>query len=269
MTPRAATVPTRSAERGPLHRWVPSVPAQHGAWAFLSVPILGGLAVAGTSPAGWLLLVAWLSAYPLGYYAGRALTTRVRRGAWTRLARRELDRARPWLALTAALGLPLAWTRPWLLGAAGALALLWALGLVVADRRGERSLATDLLLVAQALVGVPMAVAVVAGPAAVTGELAGPTATCTAILALYLIGSVLHVKSLLREASRPGYRRASIAWHVGAAITTALVSPWWLIGFGPALIRSMALRPGAAPGLIGGIEAIVAVLVVFAAFLAL
>ena len=117
------------------------MPPQHGAWAFLSVPVLGGFAVAGTSPAGWLLLAAWLSAYPLGYYAGRA--------------------------------------------------------------------------------------------------------------------------------RRPGYRRASIAWHVGAAIATAVVSPWWLIGFGPALIRSVALRPGVRPGLIGGVEVIVSVLVVFAAFLTL
>lgn len=56
---------------------------------------------------------------------------------------------------------------------------------------------------------------------------------------------------------------------MGAAIATAVVSPWWLIGFGPALIRSVALRPGVRPGLIGGVEVIVSVLVVFAAFLTL
>jgi hypothetical protein len=233
------------------------------------VPVLCGFAVAGASVAGWLFLATWVSAYPVGYYGGRALTARVRRGSWTRLARRELGRAAPWAVLTAALGLPLAVTRPWLLGAALLLALLWAAGLLVADRRGERSMANDLLLVAQALAAVPLTVAVVAGPAAVAGDLAASTATCTAVVAAYLAGSVIHVKSLLREAGSQAFRRLNLVWHAGAAVGTALASPWWLLGFGPALVRAVALRPGLRPGVIGVVEALVAVLVVVASFLAL
>lgn len=255
-----SAAPRRRGRRFPL-----AVPPQHGAWAFLIVPVLVGFAVAGTSPAGWGFGVAWVLAYPAGYYGGRALTARLRRGSWTRLARRELGRALPWLVLTGLVGVPVAWARPWLWAAAGGLALLWGTALVVADRRGERSLANDLLLVAQAVVAVPLSVAVVAGPPALTGPLATSTATSTLMVAAYLFGSVLHVKSLLREAGRPGYRAASIAWHVAAVVVGALVGPWWILGLMPALLRSLVLRPGLRPGAIGGIEAIVSVLVVAAA----
>jgi hypothetical protein len=249
--------------------WRPQIPPQHGAWAFLIVPVLCGFAVAGSSAAGWLLLAAWVCAYPVGYYLGRALTARARRGSWTRLARRERSRAIPWAVLTAALGLPLAVTRPWLLAAAGVLLVLWAIGLVIAARRGERSVANDLMLVAQAAVALPLAVAVVAGPAALTGGLARPTLEATVIVAGYLAGSVLHVKSLLREAGNVRFHRVNVAWHGVLALGAALASTWWLVGFLPALVRSILLRPGLRPGAIGGVEALVAVLVVVAAFVAL
>jgi hypothetical protein len=205
----------------------------------------------------------------VGYYLGRALTARARRGSWTRLARRERSRAIPWAVLTAALGLPLAVTRPWLLAVASVLLVLWAIGLLIAARRGERSLANDLMLVAQATVALPLTVAVVAGPGALTGDLAGPTLEATLIVAAYLAGSVLHVKSLLREAGNARFHRVSVAWHGVLALGAGLASPWWLVGFLPALARAVLLRPGMRPGLIGGVEAVVAVLVVAAAVLAL
>jgi hypothetical protein len=205
----------------------------------------------------------------VGYFSGRALTARARRGSWSRLARRERSRAIPWAALTAALGLPLALTRPWLLAVAGVLLVLWAIGLVIAARRGERSLANDLMLVAQAVVALPLVVAVVAGPAALTGDLAGPTLEATVLVAAYLVGSVIHVKSLLREAGNVRFHRADVAWHGVMALAAGLVAPWWLLGFLPALARAILLRPGLRPGVIGGVEALVAVLVVAAAFLAL
>ena len=249
-------------------RWRPAIPPQHGAWAFLIVPVLCGFAVAGTSAAGWLLLAAWVCAYPVGYYLGRGLTARVRRGSWTRLARRERSRAVPWAVVTAGLGLPLALTRPWLVGVAALLTVLWGLGLWLAARRGERSLANDLMLVAQATVALPLTVAVVAGPSALVGDLAGQAIEATAVVAAYLAGSVLHVKSLLREAGNSTFHRANVAWHGTLAVVSGLASPWWLLAFVPALARAVLLRPGLRPGAIGGVEAVVAILVVAAAFLA-
>ncbi|MDH3958529.1 MAG: YwiC-like family protein [Actinomycetota bacterium] len=247
--------------------WRPIPPPQHGAWAFLIVPVLCGFAVAGATLAGWVFLAAWVCAYPVGYYLGRGLTARVRRGSWTRLARREGSRAVPWAVITGALGIPLLLTRPWLIAAGFLLGVLWALGLWVAAHRGERSVANDLLLVAQATVALPLAVAVVAGPAAVRGDLAGPTLQATLIVAGYLTGSVLHVKSLLREAGRPAFRRVDVAWHAALATVAALLNPWWLVGFGPALARAVLMGPGLRAGAIGGVEAVVAVLVVVSAFL--
>ncbi len=271
--PDAARAPAgQPAERvsGPRsRRWRPAIPPQHGAWAFLVVPVLCGFAVAGTSAAGWMLLAAWVCAYPVGYYLGRGLTARVRRGSWTRLARREVARAVPWAVVTAALGLPLALTRPWLLAVAAFLAALWGLGLRVAARRGERSLANDLMLVAQATVALPLAVAVVAGPSVLAGDLLGLTIQATAVVAAYLAGSVLHVKSLLREAGNTRFHRADVAWHALLAVGAAVASPWWLVAFIPALARAVLLRPPMRPGAIGGVEAAVAILVVVAAILAL
>jgi hypothetical protein len=268
--PIAAEAPAAAAGTSRRRRppWVPVVPGQHGAWAFLMVPVLCGWAVAGVSPAGWLLLAAWLCAYPVGYYLGRALTARVHRGSWTVRARRERSRALPWLVLTAALGLPLAWARPWLLLVAVLLGAVWGLGLWVAASRGERSLANDLLLVGQATVAVPLSVAVVAGPGAVFGALAAPTWQVTAVVAAYLAGSVLHVKSLLREAGKVTYRRANISGHALLVAGSWFSSPWWLVATVPALLRTVLLRPGMRPAAIGGIETAVALLVVVAAFLA-
>ena len=268
--PAPTPVPGGAKPRARSDRpWRPAIPPQHGAWAFLIVPVLCGFAIAGASPAGWLFLVAWVCAYPVGYYLGRALTARARRGSWSRLARRERSRAIPWAIITAALGLPLLLTRPWLLAAAALLAVLWGIGLVIAARRGERSMANDLMLVAQAAVALPLAVAVVAGPSALAADLAGITLQATVIVAAYLAGSVLHVKSLLREAGNVRFHRVNMAWHAVLAVSAALASPWWLVGFIPALARAILLRPGMRPGVIGGVEAVVAVLVVAAAFLAL
>ncbi len=269
--PMAAATATGEPAPAPRREraWRPSIPPQHGAWAFLIVPVLCGFAVAGASPAGWLFLAAWVCAYPVGYYLGRALTARARRGSWSRLARRERARAVPWAVLTAALGLPLALTRLWLLVAAGLLAVLWGTGLAIAARRGERSMANDLMLVAQAAVALPLAVAVVAGPSALTGDLVGQTVQATLIVGGYLAGSVVHVKSLLREAGNVRFHRVNVAWHAVLAVGAGLASPWWLVGFLPALARAVLLRPGMRPGAIGGVEALVAVLVVVSAFLAL
>lgn len=246
----------------------PTLPPQHGAWAFLMVPVLCGFAIAGTSAAGAVFLMTWLAAYPTGYYAGRALTTRVRRGSWTRMARREAGRAAPWGIVTAMLGGFLAVGRPWLVPVALALIALWAAGLVVAARLGERSMTNDLVLVAEALIGLPLTVAVVAGPGSMVGPLAQPTGTTALLLACYLIGSVIHVKSLLREAGKAHWHALDIGWHALAAATCVVASPAWLVGFLPALMRAVVMRPGLRPAQIGGVEVAVAVLMVVSAFVA-
>jgi hypothetical protein len=65
------------------------------------------------------------------------------------------------------------------------------------------------------------------------------------------------------------FHQVNVAWHCVLAAGAALASPWWLLALVPALARAVLLRPGMRPGAIGGVEAVVAVLVVISAFLAL
>ncbi|MGV1003875.1 MAG: YwiC-like family protein [Candidatus Nanopelagicales bacterium] len=270
----AVTAITRERVR-PARRVRNHIPPQHGAWAFLVVPLLVAVTVGPAAPGrslwGWLFAAAWIAAYPVSYFAGRALGIRARRGMWTRLARRELGRAVPWAAVVLACGLPLALTSPWLLGAAALLGLAWLGSLVLAGRLGERSLGNDLALVAQAVVAVPLLVALLHGPSWDDAVLVGREPalwTATAAVGVYLFGTVMHVKTLLRRAGDQAFRRVSIGYHLLAVLIFGALNVWWLLAFVPALARAALLRPGLRPPVIGAIEAVGSALFVAAAFLA-
>lgn len=279
---QVTSTPTRPLPPKAARRRVTAfIPPQHGAWAFLVVPLLVGFAVAGWHGSGLLFAVAWVAAYPVSYFGGRALTARVRRGSWTRLARREAGRAAPWLGALAVLGIPLLWECPWLALVAVALGAAWAASLALAARYGERSMANDLALVGQAVCAVPLLWAVIASTGGVPGVAAGtpiwgslPAASAalwvgTAAVGVYLLGSVLAVKSLLREAGNRRFRAFALGYHGLACVVAAWVDPVWLLGFAPALARVALLRPGMRPAAIGGVETVVAALFVAAAFMVL
>lgn len=262
------------AARG--HRFPAFIPPQHGAWAFLVVPLLVGRAAAEVTPGraswGWLFALAWVAAYPISFFGGRALSIRAKRGSWSRLARRELSRALPWCGLLVAAGLPLAITSPWLLLLAGLLGVVWLGSRVLAARAGERSLVNDAALLVQSLFAVPVMAALLTGPGwnAAVAVWADPTVWVgTTAAGAYLFGTVMHVKTLLRRAGDRNFRRISVSFHAIVTCASMVVSPWWLLGFGPALVRAVVIRPGLRPPVIGGYEAISAVLFVIAAFLAL
>ena len=124
-----------------------AVPQQHGAWAFLAVPLVLALALAGITGIGLLFSAAWLLAYPASYYLGRAVVVRWRRGSWTGLARRELAAAVPWMVAAGALALVLVLLRPWLLAVAVILAAAWGVSLWLTRAGHERGVTNDLLLV--------------------------------------------------------------------------------------------------------------------------
>lgn len=242
-----------------------SIPPQHGAWAYLAVPLIIGTALAGVSALGLLFAVTWVLAYPASYYVGRALVVRWRRGSWTRIARREARAAVPW-SIAAGIGaVVLAVAEPWLLVVGVALAAAWMVGLILAHAGRERGFANDLLLIAQSLVALPLLWFISAD----SGAVPAPASVwwATGICGVYFIGSVIHVKSLIREASDTRWRQANIGYHI-LALSIALYSPWLLVPFGAALVRSVALRAPVKPALVGGIEAGVSVLVVVATLLA-
>lgn len=185
------------------HVWLPR---QHGAWAMLLVPFL--LGVAASRPNAWQLVLA--AAALTGYLTSATLQ------AWGR-ARRPPDYRAPigvYGAVFAVTGLILIVVFPPLL-----LSLVVVVPTAIVVFQGarpgtRRDLANSLAQVAQVLVLVPAA-AYVSGAVDVDGVVA-----YTVVAAAYLVGTVLVVRSVLRERGNVTFGTLSVGFHV---VMTALV----------------------------------------------
>lgn len=207
--------------------------------------------VAGATLGGWRLAHLWLGLlWLVAYLAFHAA------GRWLRSRRRSRERGP--LLVSAAACLPLAAatlaTSPQLLRWLPAYLPLLLLSLWLTARGAERSLANDAVTVLAAVLMTPVA-AEVGG----TGEPA-VVLVVTAVLLAYFLGTVLYVKTMIRERGRTGYVVASVASHLlGTAAAAWLVATdrqrWpmvvvWLLltvraAAGPALNarRERPLRP--------------------------
>lgn len=219
----------------------------------LAVPFLLGVAASGLSWVHLPLLIAWYG----GYLASYNLF------AYVRVTRRDRYRA-PLLtygALTIVAGGIVLVAVPSVAWFGLLYAPLLALNVYYARRRAERSLVNDLLLVAEATLMAPVAYAVGVGGLAAADR--GLAAEAALVAGLYLTGTVLHVKCMIRERGNPRYRWASWLWHALAVILAALVSPWLLIPFGFLLVRALVL-PGRRVAIrtVGLVELVGTVLVV-------
>ncbi|MEH1016889.1 YwiC-like family protein [Micromonospora sp. CPCC 206060] len=221
---RAAARPR--ATRGRLRRYLPP---QHGAWAMLLLPYLAALAVTGVRWPHLPLLGAWLAGYLFSYYALQAV--KVRRPA----------RVRPQLLLygpvTVACAVPVLAAEPELFAFAPAYAVLLAGNAWYAWRRRERALVNDLLSVLQSCLLVFVVAMIAEVPSGAVTEV------FLAVLA-YLTGTVLYVKTMIRERASLAYRRTSVAYHLLALVVAVL----WL---GPALsgvFVAMLVRAAVFPG---------------------
>jgi hypothetical protein len=241
--------PAARAARGRRHRWLPP---QHGAWAMLLLPYLAAVWVTGPRWPHLPLLGAWLAGYLFSYYALLAVKTG------------RPGRVRPQLLVyggaSALLVAPVLLARPAVLGYAPLYALLVAVNVAHARRRRERALLNDLASVAQSVLMV-FVVATVADAAPLS--LAG----VAAVVGAYLAGTVLYVKTMIRERGSAGYRWASLAYHL-VALAVAVAA-----GGGPAvsvvfalLLLRAALLPQRrlSPVRVGMIEVVGALLVLAA-----
>lgn len=249
------------------------VPPQHGAWAFLGLPVLLALTVA---PFTWpvaVLALAWVVAYPWSY-----AVLGMRRARRKERFRRALV---VWSGVLAPLAVVLLVARPWLVWVGAAFAVLFVVNLRYASRNDERALVNDLVLIAEcsAMVGVTWAVAV--GDAGIMPPSLGSVPTqiwvLTAVCALVLLGSTLHVKSLIRERRDPRYARASRVVAVGGVPVSLALALWWGLPSGLWLVppfvalayRAFVVgRRPTQPGVIGLIELAGFVLVLLGAALA-
>ena len=224
--PESGTRPPQS-----LLRRMVLVPPQHGAWAFLALPIALALTVAPASILVIPLVLAWVAAYPASFAALGLI--RARRGA----------RFKPpfafWSTITALAALSLVVFRPWLLAVGAGFAVAFSANLFYAHRNDERALLNDLVFTIECAAMVPVTWAVAAGRRGWSGAPGwgpGRLWALTTLCLLLLIASTLHVKSLIRQRRNPIYRRVSQIFAIttipascGLAAWYGPAAGWWLV----------------------------------------
>ncbi|CAB4891374.1 MAG: hypothetical protein F2806_02000 [Actinobacteria bacterium] len=273
MTARSAA--SRDQPRGPTTRRARRafVPPQHGAWAFLALPLVLGASVATWTPPLLPLAVAWVAAYPMSYAAFGLVR-----------AKRPQRFKVPFIIWTAIVlpsaAIALVW-RPWLLWIGLAYSALLIVNLRYARRGDERALVNDAVFVAECAGMVAVTWAVGAGerswnPPALDAVPAHVWILVT-VCALVLFGSTLHVKSLIRERRDPQFARASRVVAVASVPASMFLGIWWgwpsgawlAVPFVALAVRSFVVpRRALRPGAIGIIELSCFLLVAAAAILA-
>lgn len=215
---RPSRAPTRSL-------WFPH---QHGAWAMLAVPLL--LGVAATEPSAWQLVLA--VAAVAGYLV--SATTQ----AWLRARRRPsfVPSLVIYGGVFAASGAALLLAFPFLLLAAVVVVPAGALVIGGARPGTPRDLANSLAQTVIALVLVPAA-------AAVSGAWeTGAVGAATLVAAGYLVGTVLVVRSVIRQRGNRGFVAVSVGFHAAVTVAAAatLAVPY-AVYFAALTVRALAL----------------------------
>lgn len=219
------------------------LPDQHGAWAMLVVPFaLGASEAVRAGTAGWWiapLFAFWM----LGYFAFHAAS------GWLKAAaRRRPAYVRPVLTYglaSAAMGIVT-------LTCGGDAMAGWALAylplllpaLWLASRRRERATLGGALTVAAAC----LMTLVVRFPHPAALLAAGPDAVrpllLTGALFAYFFGTVLYVKTNIRERGSRAFLIASVGWHATATVAAAALAAsgmlprWWAAFFAATTVRA-------------------------------
>jgi len=258
--PPAAPPAAGAARETGSRLWMPH---QHGAWAMLAVPLL--LGVAASRPDAWQLVLA--AAAVAGYLASATWQ------AWMRARRRPsfLPSLRLYGAAFAVLAAVLVVTHPGLVMAGVVLVPAAAFSLAGARPGARREIGDTLAQLLQAIVLAPAA-------AYVSGAFDPPrVAAYTIVAAAYLVGTVLVVRSVIRERGNTPFAVGSVAFHVAlVVVAAALLPPAWAVVAAGLAIRAAALpwvqrrRAVTAhplrPVQVGAVEAVAAIALVVVAF---
>lgn len=248
------------------------VPQQHGAWAMLVVPAATGTTLL-VRDHGWRWAALPVLAIVLAGYLllnAASLWLKARRKA------RYLPPVRAYAVATGLLGVLALALAPGLAGWLVLGAPLVAVALVLASRRRDRALASGLVTVAAACLVTPVLWSLGLDARAPLGGLSAlldqarahaPHRTALGIVGLatlaelgYFVGTVVYVKTMIRERGSRAWLVGSAAYH--AAVTAALVTAallgipagaaplarWWLaVVMGLATARAV-LVPLLGPG---------------------
>lgn len=196
----------------------------------LIAPTLIAAVTVGATPAHAALLIAWLSAYCFNFYFALGIKTRRRADHW-QAVRAQLLIYGGIAAFGAAFVATAAPVSLWL---APGLAIGAAANLTFVIRKDERSWLND-------VIGIVLAMSV-GWLAYQLGDGAESTEVWHSLLAqsLYFLGTVWHVKSLIRERNSPRWRTGSIVWHTLAVLVALVfINVWVGLTFGLALIRAI------------------------------
>ncbi len=245
-------LPTRHRRHAP--GWVPN---QHGAWAMLIVPFTVGVLDAGPNwrhlPLPFALSAGYLSFYATGLW----LRSRCKPRYWPPV--------RSYGILAVLLGLVVVVIEPELLRWATVFLPLLAISLYLSWRRADRTLLNDGLTVLASCL-MPVVVAGVGGHAGRPGTpalaalawLPGADQVHPWILAglllAYFAGTILYVKSMIRDRGNPRRYTLSVAYHVAVCVPAAIASPWLGVLFVALAARAAVVPrrwPGLTPAMIG------------------
>lgn len=204
------------------------IPRQYGAWPMLAIPLLLGISVSRFE--GWQLALA-------GAAVGGYLTSATAQ-TWRRARNRRKYRTSLLIygATFTAVGVALLISHPALSLVLLVLLPAAAVTLLVSRSGRPRGVIEGLAQVAQALVLVPAA-----------AYLAGPLDNSRVALAtlaggLYLVGTILTVRSVIRERGNPRFAALSIGYHTIVAVAALLLFPAAYAVFFVALaVRALAL----------------------------
>jgi hypothetical protein len=157
--------------------------------------------------------------------------------------------------------------RPWLVWVGLGYLVLFAVNLRYARRNDERALGNDLVFVAECAAMVAVARAVGAGERSWSPPLLDTVPhrvwVLVIVCALVLVGSTLHVKSLIRERRDPRFALFSKVTAVASVPAAAALAGWWggpagawlVVPFVALAVRAFLVgRRPLRPGRIGVIE---------------
>jgi hypothetical protein len=209
----------------------------------LIVPFAVGALDAGPSWRHLPLLLAWLVGYFAFYAAGLWLRSRGKRRYWPPV--------RAYGVLTIVLGLVVIAVDPDVLPWAVVFLPLLAFSLWCSWQRADRSLLNDgvtvlaacLMTVVAAGFGEPPGEPMPgAGLAWLPGADQGRSWVLAGLLLAYFAGTVLYVKTMIRDRGDAGRYRLSVIYHAAVSVPPAVASPW--LG---ALFVALAVRAAVVP----------------------
>jgi hypothetical protein len=214
------------------------------------------------TPSWWslLLLVAWLTAYLTSYFTLRWWKTR----SLAHRGRRFRTPAFAYATVLTVSGVALIIVEPWLAVTALVFVPFEAATAALALHGRERSLTAGIASATAASLMAPLAYRFA------EGDDRGLATALLTVSWLAFTGSVLHVKSTIRERDDPRYRWASIAFHALALPLAIGIEPLLAIPFGFLLIRAVVVpQHGWRPGQIGAVEIVGSLLILAVPLVAL